>query len=129
LSKLDEAMRKHIEYVVLKEERPFSFHDFLNFQLDGLEYHMSSGTFRNKVSALVKEGQVEVAYYSSVAFYTIKGVKFANTMTPGHRVRCHYHQSAPLKNYDTSKTIQSIGSSKTYHLTKARYMTYDSGLL
>jgi hypothetical protein len=34
LSKLDEAMRKHIEYLVLKEGQPFSFHDFLNFEVD-----------------------------------------------------------------------------------------------
>jgi len=84
LSKLDEAMRKHIGYLVLKEGRTFSFHDFLNFEVDGLRYHMSSGTFRNKVSALVKKGEVEVAYYSSIAFYTIKGVKFAKTIIPDH---------------------------------------------
>jgi hypothetical protein len=84
LSKLDEAMRKHVEYLVLKEERPFSLHDFLNFKVDGLRYHMSSGTFRNKVSALVKKGEVEVAYYSSIAFYTLNGVKFAKTMIPDH---------------------------------------------
>ncbi|MGA8081322.1 MAG: hypothetical protein WB988_05620 [Candidatus Nitrosopolaris sp.] len=62
---------------------------------------MSSGTFRNKVSALMKKGEVEVAYYSSLAFYTIKGVKFAKTMIPDHTgVHCHHHQSVPLKNYD-----------------------------
>ena len=82
LSKLDEVMREHIGYLVLKEGRPFSFHDFLNFEVDGLRYHMSGGTFRNKVSALVKKGEVEVAYYSSIAFYTIKGVNFTKQMTP-----------------------------------------------
>jgi hypothetical protein len=39
---LDEAMRKHIEYLVLKEGRPFSFvfRDYLNL-INGLQYHMS----------------------------------------------------------------------------------------
>ena len=48
LSKLDEAMRKHIEYLVLNGGRPFSFLDFLNFEVDGLQYHMSHGTFHKK---------------------------------------------------------------------------------
>ena len=70
-------MRKHIDYLVLKEERPFSFGDFSTFEVDGRQYHMSRGTFRNKVSDLSKKGVIEVAYYSSIAFYTIKGVNFS----------------------------------------------------
>jgi hypothetical protein len=38
-------MRKHIAYLVLKQGRPFSFHVFLNFEVDELQYHMSSRTF------------------------------------------------------------------------------------
>jgi hypothetical protein len=45
---------------------------------------MSHGTFRNKISAMLKTGEIEVAYYSTQAFYTLKGVNFAKTMTPGH---------------------------------------------
>lgn len=41
LSKLDEAKRKQIGYLVLKEGQPFSFHDFLNFEINGFQYHMS----------------------------------------------------------------------------------------
>jgi hypothetical protein len=33
---------------------------------------------------MLKTGEIEVAYYSKQAFYTIKGVKFAKTMTPDH---------------------------------------------
>src|SRR5215469_13232037 len=118
-------MGKHIEYLVIKEGRPFSFHDFLNFEVDGLRYHMSGGTFRNKVSALVKKGEVEVAYYSSIAFYTIKGVKFAKTMTADHTGGTLSSSSiCSTQELRCIKTIQSIGSSKTHHLTKVHYTTY-----
>jgi hypothetical protein len=116
LSKLDEAMRNHVEYLVLKEGRPFSFHDFLNFEVDGLQYHMSSGTFRNKVSALVKKGEVEVAYYSSIGFYTIKGVKFAKRMTLDHTGGtlsstssiCSPQELRCVKNHPVYRVIQNI---------------------
>src|SRR5215831_3869072 len=114
-------MRKHVEYLVLKEGRPFSFHDFLNFEVDGLRYHMSSGTFRNKVSALVKKGEVEVAYYSSIAFYTIKGVKFANTMTPDHTGGtlssslsiCSPQELRHIKNHPVYRFIQNVPYDKS----------------
>lgn len=44
---------------------------------------MSRKTFRNKVSALVRKEVVEAAYYSSFAFYTLKGFKFTK-MTADH---------------------------------------------
>jgi hypothetical protein len=121
LSKLDEAMRKHIEYLILKEGRPFSFYDFLNFEVDGLQYHMSSGTFRNKVSALVKKGKVEVSYYSSIAFYTIRGVKFAKTMTSDHTGGtlssslsiCSPHELRCIKNHPVYRVIQNIPFDKS----------------
>jgi hypothetical protein len=77
-------MRKHIDYLVLKEGRPFSFRDFLTFKVDGTQYRMSRGTFRNKVSDLSKKGVIEVAYHSSLGFYTLKGVKFTKQMTSDH---------------------------------------------
>src|SRR5215469_3598532 len=116
-------MGKHIEYLVIKEGRPFSFHDFLNFEVDSLQYHMSSGTFRNKVSALVKKGEVEVAYYSSIAFYTIKGVKFAKTMIPDHTGGtlsslssssiCSPHELRCIKNHPVYRVIQNIPFDKS----------------
>src|SRR5215469_965410 len=114
-------MRKHIEYLVLKEGRPFSFHDFLNFEVDGLQYHMSSGTFRNKVSALVKKGEVEVANYSSIAFYTIKGVKFAKTIIPDHTGGtlsslssiCSPHEIRCIKNHPVYRVIQDTPFDKS----------------
>jgi abortive infection bacteriophage resistance protein len=56
MSKLDDAMRKHINYLVFEECRPFSFCDFSTFKVDGKEYTMSHGTFRNKVSKMIKAG-------------------------------------------------------------------------
>lgn len=82
MTTLDSAMRKHIAYIVFTEKRPFSFIDFLKFEVDQEHYNISHGTFRNKISAMLKTGEIEVAYYSKQAFYTIKHVKFATAMTP-----------------------------------------------
>jgi hypothetical protein len=57
LSKLDDAMRKHIAYLVLKEGRPLSCADLLEFEVNGFQYHMVQGTSRNKVSAMLKTGE------------------------------------------------------------------------
>ena len=81
---LDDAMHKHIEYIVCTEKRPFSFIDFLTFEEDQQHYNMSHGTFRNKISAMVKKEEIEVAFYSKPAFYTLKVVKFDKTMTLDH---------------------------------------------
>lgn len=47
---------------------------------------MTHGTFRNKISKLIKGGMVELSYYSSCAFYTLSGYKFGKPMTPNHMV-------------------------------------------
>ena len=82
---LDDAMRKHIEYIVCTETRPFSFIDFLSFEVHQQHYNMSHGTFRNKISAMLKTGEIELAYYSRQGFYTINGVNFSKQMIPDHR--------------------------------------------
>ena len=61
---LDDAMHKHIEYIVCTERRPFSFIDFLTFEVSQQRHKMSHGTFRNKISAMLKAGEIELAYYS-----------------------------------------------------------------
>jgi hypothetical protein len=86
MSRLNDAMCKHMTYIVLLQNRPFSYRDFLHFQLDGIEYAMSHGTFRNKISKLIKDGIVELSYYSTCAFYTVKGQKFGKSMTHNHMV-------------------------------------------
>jgi hypothetical protein len=84
LTVLDDAIHKHIAYIVSAEKRPFSYIDFLTFEVDQQHYNMSHGTFRNKISAMRNREEIEVAYHSKPAFYTIKGVGFAKTMTPHH---------------------------------------------
>ena len=64
-------------YIV--EKRPFSFKDFLRFEVNGKEYKMEHGTFRNKISKLNRNGVVELLYNSHIAFYTLKGHKFSKS--------------------------------------------------
>jgi hypothetical protein len=55
-----------------------------NFEVDGIKFKISAGTFRNKISSLLKAGKIEVVYYSLQAFYTVKGVKSETAMTGYH---------------------------------------------
>jgi hypothetical protein len=88
MNELEVAMQKHIEFIIHTEHRTFSFLDFMHFDVEGREYTMTHGTFRNKISKLRKEGIVELAYNSGIAFYTLKGVKIGKqaptSMTPIH---------------------------------------------
>jgi hypothetical protein len=86
-TKLDYAMKRHMQRIVLIEKRPFSYLDFLDFEVDGKRYSMTHGTFRNKISAFIKEGLVQLEYYSVQAFYSLKGYHFAKSrpgMTDNH---------------------------------------------
>ncbi|MGH7557689.1 MAG: hypothetical protein ACREMD_07925, partial [Gemmatimonadota bacterium] len=82
MSDLMDAMITHIHYLVHDERRPISYLDFTKFEVDGHEYKMAHGTFRNNVSRLMKEGLIEVSFKSNITFYTLRGVKFgkANKM-------------------------------------------------
>jgi hypothetical protein len=84
MSELDDAMKEHIAYIVFQEHRPFSYRDFLHFEVEGKEYGMAHGTFRNKISRLIKVGEVEISYNSCLVFYTLKGTKFGKSMTSNH---------------------------------------------
>lgn len=66
----------HIHYIVHEEQRPFSYLDFMRFEVDGQEYRMAHGTFRNNISRFRKEGLAEASYRSNIAFYTLRDVKF-----------------------------------------------------
>ena len=68
MSELDSAMMKHISNIVLKEHRPFSYRDFLRFEVSEKEYKMQHGTFRNKISQLIQAQKVELAYNSHIGF-------------------------------------------------------------
>lgn len=75
MSELDDAMLEHMAYIVLIEKRTFSFKDFLRFEVNGKEYKMEHGTFRDKILQLKRNGTVELAYNSHIAFYTLKEAK------------------------------------------------------
>ena len=77
-------MKLKIKEIVLVEERPFCFADFKEFEICGEKYKMDHGTFRNNILRLKKAGDVELAFKSKPAFYTIPGKKFTRTMTHDH---------------------------------------------
>lgn len=68
--------------IVHNENRPFSYKDFLSFSLKGVYHSYKHGHIRNIFSALKKKGLIEFVKRSPQAFYTIKGVKFNNSVTP-----------------------------------------------
>jgi hypothetical protein len=82
------AMKKHINHLALFEKRPFCFRDFLDFEVDGDHYSMAHGTFRNNISKLVRNGIVELQFYSGAAFYSLPGHNFTKRkiMTGDHAV-------------------------------------------
>jgi hypothetical protein len=100
----------HIYHLVHDEQRPFSYLDFMKFEVDGLEFKMTHGTFRNNVSSLMKEGLVEVSYKSHITFYTLKGVKFGIArriaMTDDHMV------------VTTPYTTHQLSSNPVYRIIK-----------
>jgi len=116
---LDDAMRKHIQYIVCTERRPFSFIDFLAFEVHQQHYKMSHGTFRNKISAMLKVGEIELAYYSKQAFYTLNGVKFTKQI-PDHTGGtlssssiCSPQELRHIKNHPVYRLIQNIPYDKS----------------
>ena len=113
MSKLGEVMRKHMESIITIEHRPFSHLDFDRFAVDGQEYHMAHGTFRNKISAMMKRGEVHVVSYSPQGFYTLKGVSFSKMTTTNHTgvTLSSNHGLAGqryLKNHPVYRLIQNV---------------------
>ena len=84
MHKIVGAMKLKMKQIVLVEQRPFSFADFRKFEIGGEKYEMRHGTFRNNISRLMKEGEVQLAFKSRPAFYTIPGKKFSKTVTLDH---------------------------------------------
>ena len=76
-TKLDNPMKVHMQRIVRGEGRPFCYHDFLEFEVDGKKYSMTHGTYRNKISQYVRSGYAQLEYYSGLAFYSLKGFNFA----------------------------------------------------
>ena len=74
-----------MEYIVKILGRPFYFQDFDHFEVDGESHHVSHGTFRNKISHLMKIGKVIFQYKTKHAYYSIPNYDFTKkTMTQDH---------------------------------------------
>ncbi|MGH9983580.1 MAG: hypothetical protein ACRD8W_06445 [Nitrososphaeraceae archaeon] len=110
MSELIDAMITHIYYLVHDEQRPFSYLDFMKFEVNGREFKMSHGTFRNKISCLMKEGLVEVSYKSHITFYTLKGVEFGKASRMA--ITGDHHMVV------TPHTTQQLGSNPVYRIIK-----------
>ncbi|MGI0051747.1 MAG: hypothetical protein ACRD8K_08420, partial [Nitrososphaeraceae archaeon] len=86
MTELDDVMKENIAYIVYIEHRPFSFKDFHYFQVNEKQYTMKHGTFRNKISQMMQNDEVEIHTRSNPNFYTLKDCKFDNDtlMTGNH---------------------------------------------
>jgi hypothetical protein len=84
MSKLDEAMLQDMAYIVIHENRPYCYRDFLRWNDGEKEWRMKHKTFRNKISKLKKDGKAKSCYNSGCAFYTIEGYDFGKAGTPYH---------------------------------------------
>lgn len=87
---LDIAMAEHMAYIVMIEKRPFTYRDFLVFEVGERTYTMKHGTFRNKLRALIKTGEVSRIGVSGLGFYTLEGHEFQKPVTPDHAL-VHNH--------------------------------------
>jgi len=86
MSKLEDAMLKHMQNIVDKENRPFSCIDFYNFVIDGVPYSAKHGTIRNTFSKFRREKKIEYCYRVKISFYTLPGHQFGikKMMTEDH---------------------------------------------
>jgi aryl-alcohol dehydrogenase-like predicted oxidoreductase len=110
MSDLDSALWKRITQIVQKENRSFSYLDFVpNFEVDGQSYSIAHGTFRNKISDMLKAGKIQVVCYSPQAFYTLKEQESTDPMTG-------YHTGILISLIftDISQMTQSIGLFRTF---------------
>jgi hypothetical protein len=118
MSELTDAMIVHIYHLVHDEQRPFSYLDFMKFEVDDHEFKMTHGTFRNIISRLVQEGLVEVSYKSNITFYTLRGVRFGKAsispMTGNHTgvARSSISISTP------PPSVSSLSSNPLYRILK-----------
>jgi len=76
-----ESFLKRINDIVCIEKRPFSYLDFLSFSQNGIKYKFDHGTIRNYFSLLRKQGKIEHLYTTTVAFYTLTGIKVGKPIT------------------------------------------------
>ncbi len=71
---LDRAILSHMYHINAIEGRPASFIDFQEFEVLGRKFNVAHGTFRNKVSAWIKQGIVRLVFNSKLGFYALTRV-------------------------------------------------------
>jgi hypothetical protein len=76
---LDDVLWKVIKKVVEIEHRPFSYVDVVEAGVK-----ITKTNFRNKISKLLKAGEIEVVCYSPQGFYIIKGADNIKSVTDDH---------------------------------------------
>lgn len=77
----DEVLLENMAFIVFNQRRPFSFRDFLNFDVGGVKYQLSHGTIRNRFMLLAKKGCIEFAYRTTQSYYTLPGQIFVRKVT------------------------------------------------
>jgi hypothetical protein len=90
--------------IVQEEQRPVSFWDFLTFSYGGIDYKLDHGTIRNYFSILKKQGKIERVYKTTVAFYTLTGIKVGKPITHSHvgGTNC------PVFDYNSNRFMQFV---------------------
>ena len=72
----DKTILQHMERLDNDEQRPFSYLDFLKFEVEGKYYEMSHGQIRNKFSQFTQQKKIIFCYKDKIAFYSLPGRKF-----------------------------------------------------
>jgi hypothetical protein len=99
VSLLDEAMKKYMRQLT-SQGTPFSYRDFLSFNVEDKNYKMKHGTFRNKISKLVKVGEVEPYIWSGQMYYIINGLGFVKSKRSHHPSGVSLNQSLSSSVYE-----------------------------
>jgi hypothetical protein len=104
---LDDIIWIAIKKIVKLERRPFTYVDIVEAGVK-----ITKGTFRNKISKLLKAGRIEPVYYSPQGFYTIKGEDCTKSVTDDHTTVTSYlhtrHTYRHLCNDPVYRIIQNL---------------------
>ncbi len=81
MSRLEAAMFKHIEQIVLRQSRAFCSVDFRPFEYDGEKYNPAYGTVRNTLCKFKKKRWIIFQFLSGNAYYSLPGHNFTKEVT------------------------------------------------
>jgi hypothetical protein len=95
--------------IVYNENRPFSYKDFESFPLNGQTFKYSKGHIRNTFSRLHRNKIIEKVYRTNQTFYTIRGVKVGNSVTPT------YITATPILTFEQRQHLNDLKIHKIYN--------------